>query len=96
MEKPRRKVNVKWMLVSLIFDITALIGFYRIKKFKKGGLLILITGALHFVGDYLLPFPYGTVVSLLFTYPLLIYYMLKWSRAWNASIDAENLPDRPM
>ena len=82
------------MLISLIFDITALIGFYRIKKFKKGGLLILITAAVSFAFEEVLPFPYGMVTSLAFTYPLLIHYMLKWSRAWNASIDAENTPVR--
>ena len=80
------------MLISCIIDITALIGFYRIKKFRKGGLLMLITGAVSYALEAILPFPFGTVTSIALTFPLLIHYMLKWSRGWNASIDAENKP----
>ena len=39
-----------------------------------------------------LPWPYGTIITVGYSYPILIHNMLKWSRAWNASIDEQNKP----
>ena len=81
------KVNVKLQLLSLIFTITALIGFAHIKKLKKGSILIGIVIAIDWGFQVLIPYPYGLVTALVISYSILIHFMYLWSREWNEEND---------
>jgi hypothetical protein len=88
----KEKVNVKLQLISLIFTITALIGFAHIKKLQKGLALIGIILAINISMQILLPFPFGLLVGLAISYSILFHFMLKWSKQWNEDVDRSSKP----
>lgn len=66
--------------------VTQLVAFYRINKFKKGGLIELILFGLSIGINTITPWPYGLIIILVITIVVPVYYVRRWTREFNAKV----------
>ncbi len=67
--------------------ITQIIAFVRIKKLKNGALIILGTFGISIGCQMILPFPYGLMTALPIIMAIPTYYVRKWTRLFNDSLN---------
>lgn len=67
--------------------ITQIIAFVRIQKLKDGALIILGTFGISIGFQMILPFPYGIMIALPIIISIPTYYVRKWTRLFNDSLN---------
>ena len=93
------KVSLPWQIVGTILPPTGIYAFTRIKKGKYGIIIYVVTyclGILHELtkAENVDIFQLLTAFSLLLSAVIIpIYFMAKWSKEWNNSIDKQNIPN---
>jgi YVTN family beta-propeller protein len=84
--EPSKRVNVIAQMIFAILPILWAWSFYRIKKLKRGLLLVISVqiaiGSLATVP----PFPYNDLAYFAISIPIILYLMRNWSKEWNRRI----------
>ena len=75
-----------------IFPYVYLYAFYKIRKLRLGLLLNIGLGVPGALIQYLLPWPYGVFATWGISIPVMMYFVRKWSIAWNETIDKQGMP----
>ena len=80
------KVSLRSQIILVMLPGVWVWPLYRIKKLKKGFLLLLGAGILTLVPQMILPFPYsyGPILGIIF--PFIVYFIYKWSKQWNEEL----------
>ena len=86
LEEQNKAVSVRWQMLFAVIPFVYFWAAYRIKKLRKFLLIWIGLIGLSFLIDFLVPFPFSTVISLVIEIPILIYYIRKWSIEWNNKI----------
>lgn len=89
-----KKVSVGWQCAAILFWPTGIWAFKRINRFGYGLLLILgflassiiLNAGLGFLLPWYIPLPVWYLIQ--FIPPM--YFVVKWSKEWNKSIDRQN------
>ena len=100
----KKKVSMTWqivlMTIGLIIPLVWLYPFYKVQKLGYG-ILINVLGYLSFFVPLLLwdydgmsdemtmIFSTGIMVIWIVKIPILFYFLIKWSRAWNKKCEVE-------
>ena len=92
-----KKIGLAGQTVLAIIPlfVTQLIAFYRIRKFKKGGLLVLgLFWAAVFVGYFFILPEWNqqiawNIVQIVILGPPSVYYVRKWTKDYNKKHDSE-------
>ena len=72
--------------------ITQVIAFYKIKKLRKGLLLILAFTTASVLDMFGLPTEFVGTFILLSSYVMVVYFGIRWSLDWNKRIDSLQPP----
>ena len=88
MEKKVGQIGLAGQTILAIIPsfITQLIAFYRIKQFKKGGLIELGLIGMSIGLNMILPFPFGLIITLIIAIVIPVYYVRKWTEEFNAKV----------
>ena len=91
MNKRTTKVGLKGQTILALIPsiVTQLIAFYRIKQFKKGGLIELGIVGISVGLQYLLGFPWGLIGSLVIEMTIPVHYVRKWTKDYNKKLDSQ-------
>ena len=91
MEKRATPVGLTGQTILALIPsiITQLIAFYRIKRFKQGGLIELGTVGIGIGLQFLLGFPWGMIGEISFGIVIPVYYVRKWTKDYNKKLDSE-------
>ena len=84
------------VLAVIPLFVTQLIAFYRINKFKKGGLLILGLFWIIVVVEFFFVIPdldkfhiMPLVIQFSILIPFSVYFVRKWTKSYNKKLDSE-------
>ncbi|MBP0119252.1 MAG: SHOCT domain-containing protein [Nitrosarchaeum sp.] len=86
----QKPVSVEWQIVFCIVPYFWIFAFYRIEKLTMGIILGIASVGIGIAIQIWSPIPYGFVLAILLSTGVAIYFIIIWSRDWNAKIS--NLP----
>ncbi len=89
LEPNKKSVSVRWQMLFAVIPFVYFWAAYRIKKLRKFLLIWIGLFGLSLLIDFLVPFPFSTVISLVIEIPILIYYIRKWSIEWNNKMESK-------
>jgi len=80
----QQPVSVGWQVVFLFIPYVWIYAFYRIEKLLFGIVIALVSLAITTGIQMVLPFPFGFILAFFTSFFLPIYFIVNWSREWNA------------
>ena len=78
LEPNKKSVSVRWQMLFAVIPFVYFWAAYRIKKLRKFLLIWIGLIGLSFLIDFLVPFPFSTIISLVIEILILVYYIRKW------------------
>lgn len=83
MENKSKIISVREQMVFSVIPILNLWAAYRIGKFRRFLLILLLIWVLNVPVSFLIRFPFSITVKLLVYAILVILYLKKWTVQWN-------------
>jgi len=79
-------VTISVQVLFCFIPFLVIYAFYRIKKLRMSIVLGIVTFIPIAGVEFLIPFPYGFILSYILSWGIPIYFLVKWSREWNEMV----------
>lgn len=79
-------VTISVQVLFCFIPFLVFYAFYRIKKLRMSIVLGIVTFIPIAGVEFLIPFPYGFILSYILSWGIPIYFLVKWSREWNEMV----------
>lgn len=83
----KRKVGLPLCILCILFSPFLIYMARRMNKVRKALVIVAIDMIVSEIANHLLSFWFSTIVGLAFTIPFLFYFVNKWAKEWNKSLE---------